>query len=97
MKKLLSIIILLACIVSSTFALSAKVESDIGHSDYRTITVYDDNNVKVLEYRRPHVLTFCYKGSIRRLYAISWHKDGATVEQIKEWKEFAKLFVEDEE
>lgn len=95
MKKILSIIILLACIVSSTFALSAKIESSSVTSSYRTITVYDDNNVAVLIYRRPYVSTF-YKNPVRTLYAISWYKEGATVEQIKEWKDFAKLFVEEE-
>lgn len=96
MKKILSIIILLACIVSSTFALSAKIESNTVRSSYRTITVYDDNNVKVLVYGRPFVSTF-YKNPVRSLYAILWYKEGATVEQIKEWKDFAKLFVEEEE
>lgn len=94
MKKILSIIVLLSCIASSMFALSAKIKG-VGMSDYRTITVYDDNG-RVLEYERPALSPFI-KRPLRSLYAISWYKEGATAEQIKEWKEFAKLFVEEEE
>ena len=93
MKKVLSIIVLLFCIVSSTFALSAKVEADF---DYRTVIVYDDSMDKVLEYRRPKVCMISLKIPLGSLYSISWYKKGATVEQIKEWKEYAKLFVEEE-
>ncbi len=96
MKKILSVIVLLSCIASSMFALSAKIESNSVRSSYRTITVYDDNRVKVLEYRRPFVSVLSKK-PLSSLYAISWYKEGATAEQIKEWKEFAKLFVEENE
>lgn len=94
MKKILSVTVLLSCIASSMFALSAKIESNSVRSSYRTIAVYEDNGEKVLEYRRPFVSLLC-KEPVRSLYAISWYKEGATVEQIKEWKEFAKLFVEE--
>lgn len=91
MKKILSVVILLSYIVSSTFALSVKIYANRG---YRTITVYEVNGEKVLEYRRPFVSEL-NKKPLRNLYAISWYKEGATAEQIKEWKEFAKLFVEE--
>ncbi len=90
MKKILSVAILLSCIVYSTFALSAKIKHG---GDYRMVVVYDDYG-KVLEYKRPLVFNF-NNHRLGNYYAISWYKEGATAEQIKEWKEFAKLFVED--
>lgn len=90
MKKLLSVVILLSCIMSSMFALSAKVGYSSSH---RYVLVYDGEEI-VLTYKRPLVSCF-YKGNLRDLYAVSAVKDGATAEQIKEWKEFAKLFVEE--
>lgn len=93
MKKVLLAITLLTCIISSTFALSAKIVNDL---DYRTVIVYDDNRDKVLEYSRPKLCSIGLKIPLGGLYSISWYKDGATTEQIKEWKEFAKLFVEEE-
>lgn len=92
MKKILSILILLACIASNTFALSAKI---MQNTSYRHIKVYD-NRTEVLIYSRPLVNSYMYRGSLGKLYKISWYKEGATVEQIKEWKEFAKLFAEEE-
>lgn len=96
MKKILSVIVLLSCIASSMFALSAKIESNSFRSSYRVITVYDDNGTKVLKYARPFVPAYT-KRPLSSLYAILWYKEGATVEQIKEWKEFAKLFAEEGE
>lgn len=96
MKKIISVIVLLSCIASSMFALSAKIIPVATLHDYRSIIVYDDNGTKVLEYERPRVSAFS-KRPLGSLYAITWYKEGATVEQIKEWKEFAKLFVEEEE
>ena len=95
MKRVLLAITLLSGIVSSLFALTAKVKGEVITSDYRTITIYDDNGEKVLEYRRPYVLLL-NKRSLASLYAISWYKEGATTEEIKEWKEFAKLFIEED-
>lgn len=94
MKKVLATVVLLSCIVSCMFALSAKIQCGV-HSGYRTIIVYDDNKTKVLEYKRPPV-SILTKKPLGSLYAISWYKDGATAEQIKEWKEFAKIFVEED-
>ena len=93
MKKLLSVIILLSCIASGMFALSAKI---VRGGEYRAVVVYDDSGTKVLEYKRPAVFSFS-KRPLGSLYAISWYKEGASVEQIKEWKEFAKLFIEEDE
>lgn len=100
MKKFLSIAILLSCIVTSMFALSAEI---INNYEYRSIYVYkgqDPLNPKrntelLLVYRRQLFDEPCSK-PLASLYAISWYRKGATVEEIKEWKEFAKLFVEED-
>lgn len=94
MKKLISILAILAFLVSSSFALSAKVNRDM-LNDKVTVTVYDDYGNKVLVYERPRVPCWT-KQPLSKLYIIAWYNDGATTEQIKEYKEFAKLFVEDE-
>lgn len=94
MKKLISILAILAFIASSSFALSAKACNN-GLYDRKTVTVYDDYGNKVLVYERPIVPCWT-KQSLGKLYTITWYKEGATTEQIKEWKEFAKLFVEEE-
>lgn len=95
MKKILSVIILLSCIVSSMFALSAVISTSGNH---RKIYVYneskDDKRMRLLVYSRPIVPYTC-KQSLRSLYSIEWCYEGATAEEIKEWKEFAKLFVEE--
>lgn len=91
MKKILSVIVLLSCIASNMFAkpLSADV-SETPHGYYRTIYVTDDEKGLVLIYagERDDYGKFHY--------AIEWCEEGTTAEQIKEWKEFAKLFVEDD-
>lgn len=91
MKKFLSVIILLSCIVPSMFA--KPIMADISTTPrgyYRTITVTDDEKGMVLIYtgERDDYGKFHY--------AIEWYDDRATVEEIKEWKEFAKLFVEED-
>lgn len=93
MKKILSILILLACIVSSIFAspLSASI-SETPNGYYRTITVTDERNEQglVLIYTgyRPDEYS-------KRVYSIEWYDDKATAKQIKEWIDFAKIFVEE--
>ena len=102
MKKFLSVIILLSCIVTSMFALTAEIiENKL--DGYRAIYVYEDQN-PLLDRHYPKLL-LVYSRSLfnepcsqplASLYAISWYRKGATVEEIKEWKEFAKFFVEED-
>ena len=91
MKKFLSVAILLSCIVPSMFAKPIMADvSTTPNGYYRTIYVTDDEKGLVLIYagERDDYGKFHY--------AVDWSCEGATVEEIKEWKEFAKLFVEED-